>query len=242
MRRWEALLRRGSSPLRRDGGPLRACARGYCGECQDLLDEGQKIDPEGENNAQVQDAREAIGSSHPEPRYVKPRMGPGERRPQRHPRGAWSVPFDRSAGWREGGAGLCRRMVVSARRTRVLVQRAIAGIGRMVWPDGRKGRAKAGKGRGSRTENGHGPAQSGADATEDRVIQMHGRAGATRRPGEWGEWTRGRERMVALARRTMGALRRDGTGIRVHGWGSRFEELAAAALHECSQRMWGGTP
>jgi hypothetical protein len=108
------------------------------------------------------------------------------------------------------------------------LQRAIAGMRRMVGPDGRKGRAKAGKGRGSRTENGHGPTQSGADATEDRVIRVHGRAGATSRRGQWGEWSQGCECMVALARRTVGALRRDGTGIRVHGWGRRFDELGVA--------------
>ena len=72
-----------AAPSRRRA--LRACALGYYSECQDLLDEAQKIDPEGENNAQVQEARAAIGSSHPEPRYVKPPLGPGERRLQRHP-------------------------------------------------------------------------------------------------------------------------------------------------------------
>jgi hypothetical protein len=72
-----------AAPSRRRA--LRACALGYYSECQDLLDEAQKIDPEGENNAEVQDARAAIASSHPEPRYVKPHEGPGERRLQRHP-------------------------------------------------------------------------------------------------------------------------------------------------------------
>ena len=38
-----------AAPARRRA--LRACALGYYGECQDLLDEAQKIDPEGENNA-----------------------------------------------------------------------------------------------------------------------------------------------------------------------------------------------
>ena len=86
--------------------------------------------------------------------------------------------------------------------------------------------AKAGKGRGSRTENGPGPTQSRADATEDRVIRMHGRAGATKGRGQRGEWSRGCECKVVLARPTMGAIRRDGTGIRMHGRGRRFDEVA----------------
>jgi phospholipase/lecithinase/hemolysin len=72
-----------AAPSRRRA--LRACALGYYAECQDLLDEAQKIDPEGENNAQVQGARSEIAGSHPEPLYVKPPIGPGERRLQRHP-------------------------------------------------------------------------------------------------------------------------------------------------------------
>ncbi len=72
-----------AAPSRRRA--LRACALGYYGECQDLLDEAQKIDPEGESNAQVQGARSEIAGSHPEPNYVKAPLGPGERPLQRHP-------------------------------------------------------------------------------------------------------------------------------------------------------------
>jgi hypothetical protein len=72
-----------AAPSRRRA--LRACALGYYGECQDLLDEAQKIDPEGENNAQVQGARSEIAGSHPEPHYVKAPLHPGERPLQRHP-------------------------------------------------------------------------------------------------------------------------------------------------------------
>jgi hypothetical protein len=72
-----------AAPSRRRA--LRACALGYYGECQDLLDEAQKIDPEGENNAQVQGARSEIAGSHPEPNLVKAPLHPGERPLQRHP-------------------------------------------------------------------------------------------------------------------------------------------------------------
>jgi hypothetical protein len=72
-----------AAPSRRRA--LRACALGYYGECQDLLDEAQKIDPEGENNAQVQGARSEIAGSHPDNLFVKPPIGPKERPLQRHP-------------------------------------------------------------------------------------------------------------------------------------------------------------
>jgi transcriptional regulator with GAF, ATPase, and Fis domain len=35
--------------------------------------------------------------------------------------------------------------------------------------------------------------------------------------------------MVALARRTMGVVRRDGTGIRMHGWGRRLDDRSPAS-------------
>jgi hypothetical protein len=71
-----------AAPSRRRA--LRARALGYHGECQDLLDEAQKVDPEGENHAQVQGARSAIAGSHPEANSVKAPVRPGERPLQRH--------------------------------------------------------------------------------------------------------------------------------------------------------------
>jgi hypothetical protein len=47
-----------------EAGALRACAEGYYGECWDDLDEAAKIDPEGEKDPVVQDARAAIAADH----------------------------------------------------------------------------------------------------------------------------------------------------------------------------------
>jgi len=72
-----------AAPARRRG--LRLCDEGYYAECQDALDEARGIDPAGEGDAAVQEARAAIAAEHPTPVYVKPGEGPGERPLQRHP-------------------------------------------------------------------------------------------------------------------------------------------------------------
>jgi hypothetical protein len=72
-----------AAPLRRRA--LRACAQGYYGECQDDLDEARKVDPEGEKDPMVQDARATIAADHPTEVYAKPHVGPKERPLQRHP-------------------------------------------------------------------------------------------------------------------------------------------------------------
>ena len=72
-----------AAPLRRRA--LRACAQGYYGECGDDLDEAQRIDPEGEKDPVVQDARAAIAAEHATDDYSKPPIGPRERPLRRHP-------------------------------------------------------------------------------------------------------------------------------------------------------------
>jgi hypothetical protein len=72
-----------AAPARRRG--LRLCAQGYYAECQDALDQARAIDPDGEGDAAVQAAREAIEADHPTPVYVKPGLEPRERPLQRHP-------------------------------------------------------------------------------------------------------------------------------------------------------------
>ncbi len=73
---------------------LRLCELQYWGECEDLLDKAEAIDPDGENEAAVRTARELIGYRHRdqppgvekldrEELQSKPSLGPGERRLQR---------------------------------------------------------------------------------------------------------------------------------------------------------------
>jgi hypothetical protein len=106
-----------------------------------------------------------------------------------------------------------------------LIQRAIAGIGRMVAPDGSKGRRQ--RRQRSRYPDGRWAPSDGESRWCDEGprhpdawlrrhdgstrpsgpnvpgMQVHGRAGAT----------------------NDAAIRRDGPVIRMHGWGSRFDEL-----------------
>ncbi len=106
-----------------------------------------------------------------------------------------------------------------------LIQRAIAGIGRMVATEGTKGRRQSRQR--SRYPDGRGSPSDGESRWCDEGprhpdawlrrhdgstrpsgpnvpgMQVHGRAGAT----------------------NDAAIRRDGTVIRMHGWGSRFDEV-----------------
>ncbi|HEY3821359.1 MAG TPA: hypothetical protein VGL81_29535 [Polyangiaceae bacterium] len=79
-----------AAPVRR--WALRQCALGYFGECEDALDDARAIDPEGENDAAVKEARTAIMLARDGETpgganglYAKPRIGPTERPLQRHP-------------------------------------------------------------------------------------------------------------------------------------------------------------
>ena len=164
-----------AAPSRRRA--LRACALGYDGECQDLLDEAQKIDPEGENNAQVQGAR------------------------------SLRAPI--------------RSLTTSKRR----------------WAPG--------KGRSSAILDAHDrylSAEERGHATEERTMQAYGRVGATddrAHPARHRGLTRplgpnvpGMQVTVALVRRTMGAIRPDGTGM-VGGADSMSSGIDAFPLASC---------
>jgi len=85
MRRWGALLRRGSSPLRRDGAPFARVPWGITASARTFSTKRRRLTRRGRTMREVQDARSDIAGSHPDNLFVKPPIGPKERPLQRHP-------------------------------------------------------------------------------------------------------------------------------------------------------------
>jgi len=220
-----AILRREGSPLRRSIAPFGRDPRGIACECQGLPHEAQKNGPGGKEPSAgpgraFSDEERPSGSIATSTRRRTTGKGRSSGTFEAHGRYLSSEPRadateerDYACAWSRWRDGQWPSSSAPSRRSGAWSRRTRPKVG-----------SKASKSRSIRMENGPGPTESRSSPTKNRAIPMHGRAGATNGRGQWDQMSRGCSCMVAMARWKMGILPPDGSVIRMHGWGSRFDD------------------